>query len=85
MFPQAAKDCCKAGQCERNNGHQQVKVECKKQPVELAGQVWVQPELSVFAYSDAPQAAGVIAQDLPFAGPYHSPPDLVILHSSFLI
>ena len=91
MFPTAEKGCCnKAGKCERPEKTAPAK-ECKRMPLELQG----------FASAHADLAAAVITTDiLPFApiryaprpgtqletpAVEHSPPDLTVLHSTFLI
>jgi hypothetical protein len=85
---QAEKDCCNdAGQCERPSNNTPVK-ECKRMPLELKG------------FSSALAVAQVTTDILPLAptlrltmaAPHvetaadeHSPPDLSVLHSAFLI
>ena len=91
MFPTAEKSCCnKAGKCERPEKAAPEK-ECKRMPLEVQG----------FAFAHAHLAAAVITTDtLPLApilhspgagmtfetaAVEHSPPDLTVLHSTFLI
>ena len=93
MFPtaKAEKNCCdKAGKCERPEETAPAK-ECKRMPLEL----------QAFGSAHAGLAAAVITTDIlpvgslrgaPVSGTHfetaaveHSPPDLTVLHSTFLI
>jgi hypothetical protein len=92
MFPQAEQSCCeKDGQCKRPAKTDPIK-ECRQMPLEpAAGFASAHAELAAVA---AVPTAIVI---LPVTGPAvtwihsrapvsgHSPPDLNILHSTFLI
>ena len=91
MFPEVEKSCCeKDGQCKRPAKTAPIK-ECKQMPLEPAGFASAHVELAV---------AAVVQTDIfvhPIPGPAltwihskapvseHSPPDLNLLHSTFLI
>ncbi|MDQ6663297.1 MAG: hypothetical protein M3Z23_02765 [Acidobacteriota bacterium] len=94
MFPNsAAKSCCnKAGQCERSENPspaKHAKKDCNKMPMEVQGSAQghvvlavlpdfrgIPPTVTIFAFSSHRLFAGSVE---------HSPPDLQILHSSFLV
>jgi hypothetical protein len=91
MFPKAEKSCCnKAGQCERTSKNAPVK-ECERMPLQQQGFSFVQAELAVVASTADPiflppvlkVLAGTLHSEAPLAE--HSPPDLYVLHSTFLI
>lgn len=89
MFPSAKKDCCKAGQCERSKPSKTTtSKECNRMPLE-------QPD-SAHRQAALPVAIGTLSDFAPilparteapgfFFALEHSPPDLNLLHSTFLI
>src|ERR1700730_4591718 len=90
MFPGANKGCCnKSGQCERP-GSTAPKIDCKRLPLALQRFGDAHP---VIPPASALNAAVEIAPPaLAFLFPVsdvlrveHSPPDLLLLHSTFLI
>jgi len=91
MFPNAEESCCeKDGQCKRPAKTAPVK-ECKQMPLEPAGSASAHVELAVAAVEP------IDIFVLPLVGPTvtwihskapvfeHSPPDLNVLHSTFLV
>lgn len=89
MFPKAEKNCCnKAGQCERTSKTAPVK-ECKRMPLE--SQAFAHAELAAVVFTadnevlvPAPgDVSHTVYPDSPVVE--HSPPDLNVLHSTFLI
>jgi len=91
MFPKAAKNCCKkSGECERPTKNAPVN-ECRKMPLETQGLMSAHAESAVaILKGETVLAAPVVnarydtaRDDAPQVE--HSPPDLTIVHSSFLI
>lgn len=91
MFPQAEKDCCdREGQCERPGKTAPAK-ECKQMPLELGASGSAHIELAAVAV--VPVSISVLpllsppapwSQSIaPVSG--HSPPDLTVVNSTFLI
>lgn len=91
MFPAAAKNCCnKAGQCERPTQTAPLK-DCKRIPLTAQGHLHAHLALaaavlaeSAFTIAPTPQADSMMFHPEP-AAVDHSPPDLQVLHSNFLI
>jgi hypothetical protein len=94
MFPGSRQPCCnKAGQCERptKNAPAAPKQDCNRMPLAVSGNNHVQPELlAVMPIMVGPEAI----QRLPAACfrvatrevlLEHSPPELHVLNSTFLI
>ena len=87
MMP-GAKDCCKAGKCERSQ-NVPVKKDCQRMPVVPSGGQQVHIDLALssatlpFVEADlrSPAEAPLMAIDVV----EHSPPDLTLLNSSLLI
>lgn len=94
MFPTAEstkKSCCKeAGKCERPENTTPVK-ECKRMPLELQAFGSAHAELAAAAITtDILPVASICRAPVPgtqfeTAAVEHSPPDLTVLHSTFLI
>ncbi len=92
MLLQMKTDCCKAGKCERTQGKTPVQRECKKQPMDSPGVHPVVPQMDAtpsdldsFAMVTARLELGLGAVRELTAAPEHSPPDLLVLFSTFLI
>jgi hypothetical protein len=89
MFPSVEKNCCnQEGKCERTEKPSQVK-ECKRMPLEPHGFVSTHAELAA-AESEMLPSAPILHAPFPgtcleTAAVEHSPPDLTVLHSTFLI
>jgi len=86
MFSSRVKqDCCKGGQCDKSQHSTRAK-ECKRLPLEPHGfpQDLAEPPTAIVASIElAPPAishspAAIVPVE-------HSPPDLLLLHSTFLI
>jgi hypothetical protein len=90
MFTAVEKNCCdKAGQCKRPTKSAPVK-ECKRMPLEPQGFAAAHSELAAALVSSeipvVPVLAGSLMTVRHEAAPVeHSPPDLNVLHSTFLI
>jgi len=91
MFPKADKSCCeKDGKCKRPAKTAPIK-ECRQMPLEPAGFATVHAELAVvanvpnyiFVLPVLAPAATRIHSKAPVSD--HSPPDLIVLHATFLI
>lgn len=90
MFPQAKKNCCvKTGQCERPAKSAPLK-ECKRIPLELQNAAHAHLEFppvaaagSIFVLSAVTPAPSQLSFEKVALEP--SPPDLIVLHSTFLI
>ncbi len=87
MFPGTVADCCKAGKCERSH-NLPIKRDCKRMAFAPAGQQDVHVDLS-FAPGTPPLKADLslpaVALMVDTDPVEHSPPDLIVLNSSFLI
>jgi hypothetical protein len=90
MLPQLKTDCCKAGKCERTQGKIPVQRECNKQPMDSPGEHPVVPQMNAtlsdldsFVLVAARVELGPVGEIA--AAPEHSPPDLLLLFSTFLI
>lgn len=91
MFPTVEKSCCKkSGQCERPAKTAPVK-ECKRMPLESQGFASAHAELAA-AVMTTGDFLPVLVIALPPVAIYtetpqveHSPPDLNVLNSTFLI
>jgi hypothetical protein len=89
MFPTAEKSCCnKDGKCQRPTKTAPVK-ECKRMPFEPQGSSLAHSQLAVAVVEQAlvmPVLNGPsIAVYRDPATVEHSPPDLNVLHATFLI
>jgi len=91
MFPKAAKSCCnKSGECERPTKTAPVK-ECKKMPLESQGLISAHAEAALAILTGESMLAAPV-MDAGYRAFHagmllveHPPPDLNILHSSFII
>ena len=87
MMP-GATDCCKAGKCERSN-NAPVKRDCQRMPLAHSGEQVVHIGLALIpAALPSLEPARLIRADAPpldTVALAHSPPDLTILNSTFLI
>jgi len=89
MFPGAKQDCCNAGHCKKSTTQKSGSTkECNRMPLDRHGFVQVHADLpaAITATCDLMQPAvvhspSVITPELV----EHSPPELHILNSSFLI
>jgi hypothetical protein len=89
MFPTAQKDCCKAGHCERSKSHSSTPgKECNRMAFVGHGFVEVHAELPtvIIPASDLVRPAVVFSPAVVMPELVeHSPPELQILNSFFLI
>jgi len=89
MLPKAKTDCCKAGKCERPAPQEKAPVkECKRMPLEPQHSVQVHADLPVAVIGVADLAGPQVTHSLFSAPPEcveHSPPELHVLNSTFLI
>ena len=86
MFPTAKEDCCKAGRCQKSQQNTSTK-ECKRMPLELHGLAHFDPptaEVTAVTPELEPPTA-TLAEPLRVGLFAHSPPELYVLHATFLI
>jgi hypothetical protein len=89
MFsPAAKKDCCQTGKCEKSQSGKTTKaINCKRLPLEPHGaQALAElPAATVASVELAPPAVAHSPATLELALVEHSPPELHVLNSTFLI
>ena len=87
--PFAKNDCCKADHCQRQKPSKTTATkECTRMPLEQPGPAHQQAELPVAIATPSDLVATMQTQteEAPFfSAVQHSPPDLNVLHSTFLI
>jgi hypothetical protein len=88
MFPGASSKCCnKSGQCERPN-KSQPKAECNRMPLALQSGSHVELALPAVAFvmaAAAPRSVVRLRIAPAEIADEHSPPDLHVIHSVFLL
>lgn len=92
MFPKLVdKSCCNSsGQCERRSSQEPVK-ECTKMPIEAQDFVSAHTELAIATLGTEPVVVGpTLVAIFPVPDEIrdtaeHPPPDLIVLHSTFVI
>jgi len=89
MFPGAKQDCCNAGHCKKSSSQKNTSTkECNRMPLDRHGFVQVHADLpaTITATYEVEQPAVVYSPSVMTPELVeHSPPELHILNSSFLI